>query len=93
MSSPTDFDLGDDVVLEATFTQSGAPANPSTVTFTVTDPDGVTTPLDGGTGNGAGVYTATFTPTRTGGHDWTAAASGNARGAGAGHFYVRRAPA
>lgn len=92
MSFPTDFDLGDTVVLEATFTKAGVAAAPAAVTITVTDPDGQTsTPAV--TAAGGGVYRATFTPTKAGNHNWHAAGTGTDQGAGDDHFYVRRPPA
>jgi hypothetical protein len=64
------YEIGDSVILTGTFTTSGTPVDPTTITAGVTEPDGVVTSFS---------YPATITKTGTGTYQvaWPVAKVGN----------------
>lgn len=87
------YDLGDDVILTATFTTTVAgvdtPTNPTVVVCTVEAPDGTITTINNPTNPSVGVFEATFTPVVSGEHWYRFVGTGAAKAAGERSFSVR----
>lgn len=83
------YDIGDVVVLTATFAVDGTPTNPSTIACQVKDPNGTeTTPTP--TNPSSGVYEVEVEPTTAGLWHYRFAGTGGAKAAEEHAFEVRR---
>lgn len=71
-----------------TYDVSGSPANATTVTCTVRQPDGTTVPTGAPANPSTGVYVAAFTPTQAGMHSAVFTATGANASVGPVDFYV-----
>lgn len=79
--------LGDVVVLEATFRVNGTLSDPTTVACTITTPSGPI-PAINATKVSLGVYRVNYTPTATGMYTYAFAGTGPVQGAARSFFRV-----
>lgn len=87
------YDIGDVVTITGTFTVSGVPTDPTTVTLTITHPDG-TTEAHTGTGGGLtnpsiGTWKYNHSTTMAGVHAAQLVGTGAAASSEPDRFYVR----
>lgn len=86
-----EFRVGQRALFQMDFTVAGAPVTPTTVTFKVLRPDGVTVDTPGLSGSGAS-RSAAYDPTVPGWHIWRVTADGNGvHDADEGRIYVHPA--
>jgi hypothetical protein len=81
------YDIGDNVILSATFTVNGVLTDPTAVACRVRNPDQSVTTITASK-TSTGVYTATFTPTMKGEHWYRFEGTGTAKGADEAAFVV-----
>lgn len=90
-SSPTGFTLGQQVILAATFANSGGTLTDCTVALTIRTPDGVETVYTASVvHDSVGTYHYDYVTTQSGEHSFRWVASGALVGAYEGTFYVLR---
>jgi hypothetical protein len=82
------YDIGEGVILQATFTVGGVLTNPGAVTLKVEKPDGTVSTVSASSSS-TGVYTGTFVPTMAGDHFYRFAGTAPAVGVEQGMFVVR----
>lgn len=88
------YDIGDDVILQGTFTVKIAGVDtltdPTTFACKVTQPDGSEVAVASAAKISTGVYEGTFTPAQSGQHWYRYTGTGAAKAAGESYFHVRK---
>lgn len=100
MSTPNTYIVGQVIQLTDLITNpnstptANAPVDDATDAVTIYQPDGTSTaPTTSHSGSaGSGTYTAQFTPTQTGWHEYVFRSTAGGAGAGRGRFYVSPVP-